>query len=276
MAKKRSGKKATPTVTLPTKLSVPSSEIEDYITMIFGLEKIGKTTLLSRFDDVFHAMFEEGGRALALHQRSIRSWSEWLQYLKLLEKDDTFGNVSLDTIDEAFEMCFDYVCRVEGFSHPADAEYGKGWDAMYREFHRSIRRLTKVGKGIFFVSHARERTIKSRHGGEYDRIVPSMKNQARKVIEPLVDIWAYYYYDGDERWLQIVGDDLVAAGHRLEGRFLDKNTGEPLKAIPMGNSADEAYRNLTSAFNNELALKGGGTKRAKKKVSRKKTKRRKS
>jgi hypothetical protein len=182
--------------------------------------------------------------------------------MKLLVKDKEFSNVSIDTADKAFDACQQYVCRLGGVTHPSESDdFGKTWNDLFLQFDRTVDRLLKTGKGVFFISHAREHKIKHRKGEDYDRIVPSMPNQARKVIEPLVDIWAYYCYGSNgERRLQIQGDDVVAAGHRLEERFIDSDTGEPLKFIPMGSSSKESYENFQAAFNNELANKKGGTK----------------
>ncbi len=270
-------------LTLPTELSEPSNRLLDYVILIYGLEKVGKTALASQFPNTFHAMFEEGARARRIYQRRIKSWSDWLKYLRLLEKDKRFENVSLDTVDLMLDLCQTHVCKRNGVKHPGDRDdFGAVWADLRQEFSNSIQRLSKTGKGIMIISHARERVVKraESRGGDYDVVCPSMGNQARKVIEPLVDIWGYFSYDGTKRVFQIEGDEFVSAGHRLEDRFLDADTDEPLTTIPMGSSPAAAYVNLMKAFNNELAVKGGGTERAKgkstvrKKKTRKKRKRR--
>lgn len=76
----------------------------------------------------------------------------------------------------------------------------------------------------------------------------------RELVEGSVDIWAYYTYDKRRRVLQILGDDHVSAGHRLEGRFLTPD-GRPIRRIDMGGSAKQAYRNVTDAFNNRYVPK---------------------
>ena len=79
-------------------------------------------------------------------------------------------------------------------------------------------------------------------GKKGDRIIPSMSGTARKVVEPMVDIWAYYHYDGEQRYLQILGDDVVAAGNRVQHRFGD------ISRIYCGESAAEAYANFLLAW----------------------------
>ena len=99
-----------------------------------------------------------------------------------------------------------------------------------------------------------------------------MSKQALAVIEPMVDIYAYFHFDAQgNRQIQIVGDELIAAGHRLGdelGRF-QYTDGSHIHEIPMGKNGDTAYVNFIDAFNNELGS-GGKKKVTKKKVTKKK------
>lgn len=256
---KRGKKKSSraPELTLPTSKSVPSDNLWDYLILVYGAKKIGKTTMLSHAGRAFYAMFEPGGRAVELYQRPIRRWRDFVKYVTLLEKDaneneeDGFNPVVVDTADIAYDMCLDHVCFRMGIDHPTDAGYGKGWHAVKREFVKQIARLGATGKGVAFISHSTEREVKTRRGGTYDKIMPTMSNQARDVMEALVDIWVEYDYIGEDRWLRILGDDHVAAGHRLGGRFLYTD-GTPIRLIPAGTSSEETWANFEAAFNNEL------------------------
>lgn len=113
-----------------------------------------------------------------------------------------------------------------------------------------IDALLNCGKGVVFISHAQEQEIETRDGKTYDRMMPTMHKRMRETIEGVVDIWAYYTYDKQRRVLQILGDDNVSAGHRLEGRFLTPD-GRPIRRIDMGTAAKDGYKNVVAAFNNE-------------------------
>jgi len=244
-------------LTLPTKKSVPSDNLWDYLILIYGEKKIGKTSMLSHAGNPFYAMFEPGGRALEIYQRPVKRWRDFQKYVSLLEKDatengeDGFNPVVVDTTDVAYDMCLDHVCQRMGIDHPTDAAYGKGWHAVKREFIKQVSRLGSTGKGLAFISHSAEREIKKRSGGTYDKIMPTMSGQARDVMEALVDIWVSYEYIGNERWLRILGNDHVAAGHRLKERFRFTD-GTPIQFIPAGKSSEETWANFQRAFDNEL------------------------
>jgi hypothetical protein len=237
-------------LTLPTTRSVPSNRLQDYTILLFGEKKIGKTDLTAQFPDTFHLMTEPGGKAQSIFQRAVPDWRTFQGYVKLLEKDKTFRTVTVDTADLLYGYCFEYVMQKEGMDHPSEGAYGKGWDAIKKEFTTWVLRLMAINKGVIFISHAAEKEVKMRGGETYDRIQPSLANQARNVLEGIVDLWFYYGYDGKRRILTIQGNDHIGAGHRLKNNFKYAD-GSPVTEIDMGDSAEAGYANLLAAFTNK-------------------------
>lgn len=249
-------------LSLPTELSVPSDNMLDYITLMYGEKKIGKTSLWSHADRAFFMMCESGAKALKLMQRPVNTWEQFKSYVALLEKDTAFRTVVVDTVDLAYLYCTRAVCKKMGIEHPSDEDWGKGWSAVREEFITQINRLTNSGKGVVLISHAAEREIKTRTGDKYDKIIPTVPGQAREVLEGIVDIWAYYSYSQQHRMLVIQGDDHIGAGHRLDQHFRYAS-GKRIREIPMGNSSKEAYDNFVAAFRNQLKEVGHAPVRGK-------------
>lgn len=243
--------KAVEGLSLPTEKSEPADSILAYSMLVYGKKKIGKTSLISNFEDTMFLMCEPGGKALSVYQRPVRNWSEFVAYVDLLIEDTTFKTVAIDTGDFLYEFCMEYVCEKLAIEHPSDEAYGKGWKAVRAEFTLQVTRLLHSGKGVVFISHSKEEEFNTRRGDTYHKTVSSMPGQAKDVLEGLVDIWVNYDYDGTDRFLIIGGNDEVDAGHRLEGRF-KYTDGTPVTKIPMGKSAKEGYENFMAAFNNEL------------------------
>lgn len=241
----------TVSVSLPSEASIPSNKLGDYSILLYGEKKIGKTSLASKFKDAFFFMLEPGAKALAIYQRPVTSWAEFKKYIALLQSDKKFGTVVIDTIDIAYKLCHLYVCQKLVIQHPSDEEWGKGWEAIRDEFTGEVNKLLALNKGVIFISHAAEKEITTRIGDKYHKIAPTMSNQARDVLEGIVDIWAYYCYDGKQRVLMVEGDDHIGAGHRLERRF-KYTDGTAIKEIPMGTNANEAFKLFLEAFNNQL------------------------
>lgn len=244
--------------------SIPEEDLAKYSILLYGQEKIGKTTFAAQFSRPYFFLFEPGGKALSLNKSDIQDWGHFRYLLKQMERDTKFDNVIFDTADVAVFMCERYVCETNGVSDLTDMDFGKGWRALRSEFSAGITRLIKSGKGVLFTSHSTEKEYKTKDGKKITRIFPTMSRQAREILEPIVDIWAYYRYYGNGREILIQGDEEVAAGHRTEKHF------QGISSIPAGRTPAEAYKNFLAAFENRL---GSGTKEeAKPKVLKFKTK----
>lgn len=241
--------------------------LQDYSIFISGEKKIGKTTLSAQFPDALHLFFEPGGKALSgLYAVPVNSWADFKRYLKLLRTDTRFKNIVIDTADLAYRRCSAYVCARMGIEHPSDEGYGKGWDRVKDEFLTSMSEVQNLGKGVVFIAHSTEKEVTSRNGEKFDRIVPQLPGQARDVLEGMVDIWVYYNYQAKRRVLTVVGDELVAAGHRCENNFRYTD-GSPVTDVPAGKSAQQAYTNFVAAFENRLERKEDEKKTKSKKLT---------
>lgn len=238
--------------TLPTVKSTPGTDIEDYITFLFGPPSIGKTSFLSHFKDALFLMFEPSAKALRLYQKEISTWVDFKAAIKLLHANKVYKTVVVDTIDIAYRLCMEYVIKFKTAGiHPGEDSYGRGWDALKDEFQKTIAELCKTGKGVVFVSHVQYKAVKKMGGGEYEIICPSASDVARRIIEPMAHIFAYYHYGEDnKRYLKITGDSESMGGCKLkeEGYF------KGVDVIPMGDSSAEAYKNFTDAFHSRLKV----------------------
>lgn len=239
-------------LSLPEKKSTPSANIWDYGIMIHADKKLGKTSLASMIPDSFFMMTQPGAKSFALFQRPVKTWDQFKGYVKLLEKDRKFLRVVLDHVDGAYKACTKFICAKENWEHPDDGGgYGKGWGKVNDEFATWMDRLLSCGKGVVLLTHSSLKDIKTRTGDEYTKIMTTLSGGAWGILEQNIDLWIYLYYDGEKRMMQIVGDDHVGAGHNLNDHF-KYTDGSTIRRIPMGKNKEEAYRNLISAFNNEL------------------------
>jgi hypothetical protein len=252
-------------LSLPEGKSEPSDNLQDYSILLFGRKKIGKTTLAAQFKDALFLMCEPGGKALRIRQVAVKSWLELKGYVDLAINDKKTRTVVIDTADFAYEYCMEYVCEKLVIDHPSDEGYGKGWNAVRKEFTSVIKNILHSGKGVIFISHSKDEEFKTRHAESFHKTVSSMPGQAKDVLEGLVDIWVNYDYDGKKRVLILGGSEEVDAGHRVDGMFKDQN-GEPIERIPMGRNPAEGYRNLVAAFSNSLSGSNSGKKKLRLKI----------
>lgn len=217
---------------LPTVKKTVERQLIKYTGVIYGREKIGKTTVLASFPDTIFAMCEPGSKGIEVFEFNsdaggITDWKVFIQMVDALLNDTTrrFKNVVIDTADRAYDMCLDYVCAELGIEYPGTDEdekndYGKSWRAVRQEFTHQIHRLQKADYAIWFTSHCKETTFQSKlTKDKYTRIYPSMSKQAREIIEALVDFFFYADYlttvsGGSIRVMITEGDETIWAGKR--------------------------------------------------------------
>lgn len=242
-----------PELSLPDDFSEPSDNFFDYSWLIYGERKIGKTSLLQMFDGHFFLMFEKGAKGLRTRRRYVENWNEFNKYLDLLESNPSYSKMNIiDTGGECYEQCLIQTKADLQLEDIRDKAWGGGYVEIRQRFALAHERLFRLPAGFAVTAHSEVKTIKPKWGAEYDKISIQLSGQAFKYYAGVVDTIAYYHYDDNgNRILTIRGDETVEAGTRCEGHFLYPD-GTPIKDIPMGNSKEEAYANLVSAFNNEL------------------------
>jgi hypothetical protein len=232
-----------------------------YTILLYGREKIGKTQIFSTFPESIFFTTEPGTKGLRIAEfnaddGAVKDWDIFRKGVQLLEADPTkYKTVIIDTVDRAYDMCLDWVCRERHIDHPGtdesgEQDFGKSWRAVRMEFLEQIHRISQTGRGICFTSHAREEEFKDKARGEkFTRIFPSMSGQARKIVEAIVDMFFYAEYvrgaDGStQRILICQGDETIWAGARsgVVDHFpqflpMDKTNGyEVIKEAFLGES----------------------------------------
>jgi len=236
-------------VKLPTKKKPVEQDFDRYLILLYGREKIGKSTLFASFPDTLFFTTEPGTKGLEIYEIACSDWKTIKEAVALLQKEKRFRRVVFDTVDRAYDMCLDYVCKRMGIAYPGTSpdgreDYGKSWREVRQEFMKIINDIVWTGRGVAFTSHATESEIRTRSGDQYTRIFPTMSRQARTVVEPLVDFFFFADYVRDvhgdiQRIIITEGDETIWAGTR-------KGIGEfppMLPLLPKGG-----YEVLLKAF----------------------------
>lgn len=237
-------------ITLPTTLSEPSHDIGDYTFLFYGSKKIGKTSLAAQFPKALAFMFEPGGTALRLLQQPCPSWAHFKQSLDKMPANCPYKTFVVDTASVAYDRCLEYACAKANIEHPSDEGYGKGWDKVKKELASQLSRLMLMNAGLIALAHDKTQEIETKSGRKFTKIMPNLTGQAESYFSATIDVIGYYHIEDNQRWLQIREDDFAIAGCRCEENFLTPD-GQQVFKIPMGNSPQEAYKNLIRAFNNE-------------------------
>lgn len=210
---------------IPTSKTKPVFDLSKYHWLIYGQPKIGKSTFASQFDNVLFIPTEPGLNALEIYKATdkeyIDSWDEFktiVDELVNLSKQNklTFKMACIDTIDILYDLCLDSVCKKNGWEHPADQAFGKGWNAVNTEFKTNILRLANVVK-IIFVSHATEKEVEIKKI-KMNRTQPTISGKSGEFVMGMVDMIGYIstYTQNNivERVVYFIGHDGLVAGDR--------------------------------------------------------------
>jgi hypothetical protein len=173
---------------LPTTKTPAKKSLADLTVLWYGPTKIGKTTVCSQADQALFLATEPGLNSIDAYQVPIKSWDDLLNACaEITEGNHPFKTVVIDTIDNAYKFCTDYVLKKFKIEHESDLGYGKGYALINNEFQRVLTKLAFLPCGLFLISHAKEMEMDSRTG-KYTRVVPTLPDKARKIVLGMADM----------------------------------------------------------------------------------------
>ena len=93
----------------------------------------------------------------------------------------------------------------------------KGYDLCKKAFDEAFRQIALLGYGLVFISHEQMRTVKSEVGEEYTKIMPTLPERPKLIVNRLVDIIAYLRLSPEDgkRYIYTRGNDKFEARSRF-------------------------------------------------------------
>lgn len=218
--------KEKPSIEIPEEKSTPKKRLEEFLILLYGPPKIGKSTFCSQLNDPLFIATESGLKFLSVRQIKCRNWLTFQAIVEKLENENEAPCkvLIIDTIDNLYKMCLDYVCEKHNMLHPTDLEWGKGWELLFNEFAHWISRVTSLDFGVIFVGHATEKEVTS-HGLKTMRTCPSLPTTPHKAINALVDFILYAGFRTAKK----------STGERIEKRVLYTKPSETVEAGDRSN-----------------------------------------
>ena len=177
---------------LPVERSKPSKTLWDYTIYLYGIPKVGKSTLVAEIEDVL--FFNTGGglSAIECYQQPINTWEEFLSYgAEFLTTEHKFNVLAIDTIERLHKLCVNYIMTRQKVTHPQDLEFGKGYDMVKDEFIRPLTRLALSKYGLILIGHVKEIEVTGRIR-KLSKSIPSLQDYVWQLIDGLTDICMFY------------------------------------------------------------------------------------
>ena len=186
---------------LPTERTLPKQDLADLSVLIYGPSKIGKSTWCSHAEGALFLATEPGLNALEVFQLPVSTWDDLLGACgEIASGQHDFKTIIIDTVDNAYRMCAEFICQKQGVDHESELGYGKGYALIQNEFLRVLTKLAFLSSGLFLVSHAQEKEIETRTG-RHIKTIPTLPDKPRRIVLGLVDLVLYCdietEHDGD-------------------------------------------------------------------------------
>lgn len=211
-----------------SKPSIAKQKMHEYIWLIAGRNKAGKTTLATKFKNPYFFMFEPGTSALLTYETDVLKtankldkmpWEVFKEAIDEFVENDGYGfkTVIADPYGVAYKECEKYVCKREGISDPGDLEWGKGYRLVRKEFEDITNKLISNEYTILFITHIDTKNKKNGIGGEKDIVDLDISGKAGDFIRNMVDIFLLADFDENgERKLFVRPTTDKEAGSRLD------------------------------------------------------------
>jgi hypothetical protein len=214
---------------LPTAKSPPKADAARKFILIYGRPKIGKSTAASKIPDAIFIALDPGLDEILCFRVPadgvVRTWEELLGYVEEIIKSSQFKVIIIDTIDVAWQLCADAVCKKAGVEYYTEGAlgFGKGRAMIQAEFQRLILRVKAAGLGLVLISHAQEREEET-GAGTRSRWYPSLPRKAGDEITGLVDAILFLDIDAanDQRVIRLRSSSRYMAGCRGGATLPDK------------------------------------------------------
>jgi hypothetical protein len=171
------------------KRNVPAiTALEQQTILLYGREKIGKSSLAAAFSRPLFFDFEGGLRNIECDYLPIPKWSHFVRAVELCEQENNSHDIRVvDTVSRAWEQCRDHVLHVNGWAHEQEGGYGRGYDAIRDEFRRVFDRLLRLPQGCIFIAHdITEEITKPAKVVQYTHA--RLDKRCRAIVEPAVEM----------------------------------------------------------------------------------------
>jgi len=233
-------------------------------TIIHGEYGVGKTLLAAQYPKPYFLMCENNDAySHKLYHDNVTTWAECVEKtLDFIKGDHDFTTFVIDGLDSFYNLAAEQYVKEYNENLTGDKKaltvitdnFGKECIPLNNIITDLLRNIDMNPKyNLVLLAHSEERPIKTFTGDTYDKIVPQLPNKkSREYFFKLAQEIYYYFYVGDERYLKIIGDDLILAKNRGGNEHFRTANNNPIVNIPMPESPEKAYKYLIAAYNNKL------------------------
>lgn len=184
-----------------------SKDLSSYVSLIYGVPKIGKSTFAYRMfgKEGLLLAFERGYKALAgVMAVDITTWSDLPKLNKELKKPEVkqrFKTLIIDVVDIMELLAKNYILQQNGIDDLSGLGYGKAYELKDNLIFNMLKKWQDMGYGIMFISHAKEVKDVVKIDGkevEYTKYQPTLERRTLGMISKMCDVIGFAYLKKNE------------------------------------------------------------------------------
>ncbi len=255
-------------VSLSSQENIPPESLDESIILVHGEKGVGKSSLLSMFPNSYVLMFERARRNLRIMMSPKKgepplNWIRFKKYIQLL-LDSDYSNIVVDTLDGCYMECYKWVLSEYGVASPDESDNAPAiWGAIEQEFGETIHEIAQSDKSLMFTSHSKPKPLVAKRKGlkrdgveepimQFDRMEPSCRPAAFRIVQEMADYVMYYGYRDGHRAITVRSPlNIYWTSCGVGDRFLDPD-GNPIETFKVGSTPQLAYKSLLDAWSNKL------------------------
>ena len=188
-----------------TKLTAVTQDPKNLI--IYGLPKVGKTTLLAQLDDCLIIDMEDGSDYVSALKVKIKSPKELTELCKSIkEAGNPYKFIALDTVTSLEEFAKPialsmYKQTPAGANYDGDillAPMGSGYGYVRAAVEKIINMVSSVTQNLILVGHVKDKSIVNNQGAEIGNIKDfDLTGKLGRILAAKSDAIGFIYRDDD-------------------------------------------------------------------------------
>jgi len=241
-------------ITLPKAPTPKKSDLQNLTVLLHGGKKIGKSSLCAGIPNAVFAATEPGLGHLEVHQVSIQSWQDFLDFCNaLVTEKHGFKTVVIDTVNNLYALACRAVCEKHKVEYVGDFKaIGKGHVLANNMFYETLLKLANQPYGLWLIAHSTEKEIETRTE-KYMKTVPQLPDKAAGQLLGMSDMILF-------------ADMREEKGEKGKATFRRVLRTKPSKYYEAGDRSgalpafiDLDYQAFAAAYESSVAARSGKT-----------------
>lgn len=199
-----------------------SKSVDPPVTLIYGVDGVGKTTLAAEWPDPIYLPTQGETTPSDLDLPTpgvIENYNALMDvFAELLTEEHEFKTVIVDSVDGLEGLMWGETCDRLGVSSIEEPGFGKGYveaDKEWKEFLEACAAMKMAGLNVVLLAHPEIIRFDSPVTDPYSRFTIKLHKRANALIREQVDIVAFLNYRVSIKEKEVGRDKKVARG---EGR----------------------------------------------------------